>query len=66
MIFKFASLLNNKVDNFTIFAVVRYMDTEGVFIDRYCNCGKTKMTSHYMPYSEFNTYYTYGLWVFED
>ena len=66
MIFKFASIINNKIDNLTIFAVVRHMDNEGVYIDRYCNCGRTKMTSHYMPYEEFNRYYNYGLWVFED
>ena len=64
MIFRFACILGGRVDDFTIFAVVRYQDTDGVFIDRYCKKGKCKMTSVYMTYPEFSRYYSYGLWTF--
>lgn len=63
MIFRYACLVNNEVTEYSVFAVVCYQDTDGVFIDRYVNKGKTKLTSIYMPYEEFNKYYQYGLWV---
>lgn len=63
MIFRYACLCGSKVDEFTIFAVVRYQDTDGVFIDRYCKLGKLKLTSIYCTYEEFNKYYQFGLWT---
>ena len=63
MIFRFACTYGNKIDDFTIFAVVRYQDTDGVYIDRYIKKGDTKLTSIYMTYDEFNKFYQYGLWI---
>lgn len=65
MIFKFCCNYGDVIDDFSIFAVIRYQDKEGVFIDIYCKKGKCKMTSVYMPYNEFNHYYDFGLWVFD-
>ena len=63
MIFRFACTYGGKVDDFTIFAVVRYQDTDGVYIDRFIKKGDTKLTSIYMTYDEFNKFYQYGLWI---
>lgn len=63
MIFRYACMCGGRVDDFTVFAVIRYQDTDGVYIDRYVNRGKTKLTSIYLSYNEFNKYYQFGLWT---